>query len=261
MKQEIASVISNSEAMPGNYLIWLDSPYIASKAQPGQFVMVHCGEDTFLRRPLSIHQLATENGRNKLALLFTVVGKGTHKLSQRKAGDNLDLLGPTGNGFTVLPSSRNLLLLAGGIGIAPLGGLAHRAVSQGLSVRLLLGAVTANQLCPSQLLPPEVDLICTTDDGTAGKKGFVTNLLPDSIDWADQIFICGPGPMYRAIVKQYQPLLKSKPAQISLEMRMGCGIGTCYGCTVKTKSGLKQVCTDGPVFDFDEVLWDKLTPP
>jgi len=255
IKQVIAPVVSNSEAMPGTYLVWVDCSQIATSVQPGQFVMVHCGEETFLRRPLSIHQVAD---KTRLALLFTVVGKGTQWLSQRQAGDDLDLLGPLGNGFHIEPSARNLLLVAGGIGIAPLTFLAQTAVSQGHSVKLLLGAVTADQLCPRHLIPPEAELICTTDDGTAGTRGFVTNLLPDFTGWADQVFICGPAPMYRAMVNQYSQLLKTKPAQISLELRMGCGIGVCYSCTVKTKNGLKQVCQDGPVFNFEDVLWDEL---
>ncbi len=217
--------------------------------------MVRCGEETLLRRPLSIHQLADETRRTKLALLLTVVGKGTHWLSQRKAGDNLDLLGPLGNGFSINPNSHNLLLLAGGIGIAPLCFLAQRAVSQGHSVRLLLGASTASQLYPRHLLPPEAELITATEDGTAGKKGIITDLLPQFVSHADQVFACGPTSMYRTITARN---LKTKPVQVSLEMRMGCGLGVCYGCTLKTKSGLKQVCQDGPVFDLDDILWDEL---
>ncbi|MBA7664301.1 Dihydroorotate dehydrogenase B (NAD(+)), electron transfer subunit [subsurface metagenome] len=128
-------------------------------------------------------------------------------------------------------------------------------VTQGYSVRLLLGASTASQLYPGHLLPPETELVTTTEDGTAGKKGMITDFLPDFIDWADQVFACGPTRMYRTMASQN---LKTKPVQISLEVRMGCGLGTCYGCTLKTKSGLKQVCTDGPVFDLEDILWDEL---
>ena len=254
MKQGFAPVISNTEVMPGVYLIWLEFPQIATEAQPGQFVMVRCGQETLLRRPLSIHQLAEAT---KLAFLFTVVGKGTHWLSQRQAGDNIDLLGPLGRGFSIHPASRNLLLVAGGIGIAPLCFLAQEALKQGCSVRLLLGAPTASQLYPKHLLPADAKLITTTEDGTAGRKGIVTDLLPDFASWADQIFACGPTSMYRAMAEQ--KLLRAKSPQISLEIRMGCGRGVCYGCTVKTKSGLKQVCTDGPVFDLADIIWDELS--
>ena len=229
MKQGFAPVIANTEVMPGVYLIWLESPQIASEAQPGQFVMVRCGEETLLRRPLSIHQQAD---KAKLAFLFTVVGKGTHWLCQRRVGNNIDLLGPLGNSFSIHPASHNLLLVAGGIGIAPLCFLAQKALNQGCSVRLLLGASTASQLYPKHLLPAEAELIIATEDGTAGRKGMVTDHLPDFAGWADQIFACGPTSMYHDMATRSQQLLKGKPVQISLEVRMGCGRGVCYGCTV-----------------------------
>ncbi len=253
MKQVLATVISNNEAMPGVYLTWLESPHIASMAEPGQFVMVCCGKDTLLRRPFSIHQV---NGdKTSIALLFQVVGQGTNWLAQRKPGNRIDLLGPLGNGYSINPASRNLLLVGGGIGVAPLPFLAHIAMERNCSITMLLGASTATQLCPNHLLPSTVNCITVTDDGTTGKKGFITDLLPEYIDWADQIFACGPNPMYRAMAKM--PELKGKPVQISLEVRMGCGFGLCYGCTVKTKTGLKQVCKDGPLFELDEILWDE----
>ena len=262
MRQAAAAVTSNNEVMPGVYLIWLDSPPIASQAQPGQFVMVHCGErlEYQLRRPLSIHQLANYSTLPAhLALLFTVVGKGTRWLSQCQAGDNLDLLGPLGNGYSVHPGSHNLLLVAGGIGIAPLRFLAQHALNRGCSVTLLLGASTAAQLYPEHLLPSEVKLIIATEDGTAGKKGIITDLLPDFTGWADQTFACGPMPMYRDMtLRRKEFKLEGKPIQISLEVRMGCGLGVCYGCTAKTRSGLKQVCKDGPVFNLEDIPWDEL---
>jgi dihydroorotate dehydrogenase electron transfer subunit len=253
LKQALASIISNSEVMPGVHLIWLESPQIAPIAQPGQFVMVHCGQECLLRRPLSIHQVADTS---KLALLFTVVGKGTYWLSQCQAGNNIDLLGPLGNSYFIHPASHNLLLVAGGIGIAPLRFLAQEGLYQGYSVRLLLGASTATQLYSKPFLPSEAELIVATEDGSAGRKGMITDLMPDFTSWADQIFACGPVSMYHTIATQSQHLLK--PVQISLEVRMGCGLGVCYGCTVKTKNGLKQVCQDGPIFDLEDILWDKL---
>jgi len=258
LKQVVAPVISNSEVMPGVYLVWLESPEIASVAQPGQFIMVRCGEGTLLRRPLSIHQLANETSTTKFAFLFTVVGKGTHWLSQLQAGSTLDLLGPAGRGYSIHPDSRNLLLVAGGIGVAPLCFLIQHALNQRCSVTLLLGASTAAQLYPSHLLPPETQVVIATEDGTAGQKCMITDLLPDFTGWADQIFACGPVSMYRAMATQKQQFLKAKSAQVSLEVRMGCGRGVCYGCTLRTKDGLKQVCKDGPVFDLENVLWDEV---
>ncbi len=258
MKQVTATVVSNSEVMPGVHLIWLESPQIASVAQPGQFVMVHCGKgfEHPLRRPLSIHQLADGS---KLAFLINVVGKGTHWLAQCQVGNNIDLLGALGNGYSIHPESHKLLLLAGGIGIAPLRFLTQEALRRECSVKLLLGASTATQLYPRRFLPPEAELVITTEDRTAGKKGMITDLLPDFADWADQIFACGPTEMYRDMARRKQELkLEAKSIQVSLEARMGCGRGICYGCTLKTKRGLKQVCTDGPVFDLDDILWDEL---
>jgi dihydroorotate dehydrogenase electron transfer subunit len=252
LRQATGTIISNHEVIPEVYLIWLNSPPIATQAQPGQFVMVCCGEDTLLRRPLSVHQTDGE----KIALLFSVVGKGTHWLSQCHAGDNIDLLGPLGNGYSIHPGPHNLLLVAGGIGIAPLHFLAQEALSKGYSVKLLLGASTAIQLYPQRLLPSGVELIIATEDGTTGKKGMITDLLPDFTGWADQIFACGPTSMYQSMATLNFP--KTKPVQISLEVRMGCGLGVCYGCTIKTKDGLRQVCKDGPIFDLDDILWNEI---
>jgi dihydroorotate dehydrogenase electron transfer subunit len=239
--------------MPGVYLIWLESPGIASLAQPGQFVMVGCGPESLLRRPLSVHR--TSEDKTRLALMFAVVGKGTNWLARRQAGDKVDLLGPLGNGFTIQPTTRNVLLIAGGIGIAPLCFLAQEAKKKSGSVALLLGAATSAQLCPDKLLPDDTECITATEDGTAGRKGMITECLPELSGRADQVFACGPTAMYRELVSG--GLLRTKPVQISLEVRMACGLGVCYGCAVKTKKGLKQVCQDGPVFELDDILWNE----
>jgi dihydroorotate dehydrogenase electron transfer subunit len=247
---EIAKVAANSEPMKGAHLLWLEAPQIAKQTKPGQFVMVRCGEnDEYpLRRPFSIHQ----REEDKIALLFNIVGSGTQWLAQRTSGDKLDLLGPLGNGFSIGPDSKKLLMIAGGIGIAPLVFLAEEAIKRGLEVTLLYGASTAAQLYPH--LPD--GLVTATEDGSVGTKGLITDLLPDFIGEANQIFACGPLPMYRTMAKM--PELKNKSVQISLEVRMGCGLGVCYGCTVKTKNGLKQVCQDGPIFELNDILWEEL---
>jgi dihydroorotate dehydrogenase electron transfer subunit len=255
LRQSSVKVFDNREVFSGVNHLSLCAPEIATEARPGQFVMVRCGEDTLLRRPLSIHQV-NETGE-EIALLYSVVGKGTHWLSQLKSGENIDLLGPLGNGFSIYPASRKLLLVAGGMGIAPLYFLAQDAEKKGLSVTLLMGAQTAAQL--EVCRPLSVETICATEDGTFGWKGLVTECLPDFVKGADQVFACGPMSMYRHMSRQKRRLkLEGKPVQISLEVRMGCGLGVCYACTVKTKSGLKQVCKDGPIFDLDDILWDEL---
>jgi len=258
MKQVKAPVISTIEAMPGIYLLWLEAPEIATAAKPGQFIMVRCGKETILPRPLSVHRV--DNGQ--LALLFSVVGKGTGWLSQRKKGEFIDIFGPLGNGFTIEPHSKNLLLVAGGMGIAPLRFLADIAAGEGKKVTLIQGARSADCLLPISLpqdlfnkglLPANVHIVNATEDGSEGFKGLATRLIPHYLDGADQIFACGPLEMYRAMAKM--PELKGRPVQISLEIMMGCGVGVCYGCTIRMKKGLKQVCKDGPVFEIGEVGW------
>jgi len=262
LKQVTATVVSNSEVMPAVgkvmpsiHLMWLDSPEIAAEARPGQFVMVRCGEKNLLRRPLSIHRIADK--KSKLALLYSVVGKGTYRLTERRTGDNIDLLGPLGNGFSISPVFHNLLLVAGGMGFAPLFFLAEEASNKGHSITIITGARTT-MVYLNYLSALKVRFVITTEDGTGGQQGIATDLLPDYIDWADQVFACGPIGMYKSMYEQREKLLKTKPVQVSLEVRMGCGFGVCYGCTVKTKGGLKQVCKDGPVFNLDDVLWGEL---
>jgi dihydroorotate dehydrogenase electron transfer subunit len=170
----------------------------------------------------------------------------------------VELLGPLGNSYSIYPESHNLLLLAGGWGIAPLYFLAQEALKDGLTVTLLYGTANEKRYEKKCFFPPGLRVISATEDGSVGEKGLITDLLPDFIDEADQVFACGPLGMYKYMSKRRSNLLKDKPTQVSMEVRMGCGLGVCYGCTVKTKHGMKQVCKDGPVFTLDDILWDKL---
>ncbi len=273
MKQVLGTVASNMEVMPGVYVIWIESPDIAVAAQPGQFITARCGDFT-LRRPLSIHQVSSQ----EIALLFKVTGKGTLWLSQTKKGDRLDILGPLGKGFTIEPKARNLLLVAGGIGIAPIAFLMQRASPQH-QITLIHGASTAAQLYTERcqltaISHQRVKYVPITEDGSLGRKGKATDILPDFLDWADQVYACGPADMYKAmaLTLSASPLkgeektivgeglvpshnLKLKKCQVSLEVRMGCGFGACYSCTINTKKGLKRVCRDGPVFELDDIIW------
>jgi dihydroorotate dehydrogenase electron transfer subunit len=291
--------------------MWIEAPDIAVAAQPGQFITVQCGNFT-LRRPFSVHQVSSR----EIALLFKVAGKGTLWLSQRRTGDGIDILGPLGKGFGIPPTksgqSKHLLLVAGGIGIAPLIFLMQHVLrlcsGQALSqhqITLIHGASTAAQLYsfdyaqdrPSSLttsplslraksrcnrgklshLPNGVQFIPVTEDGSMGQKGRATDILPDFLGWADQVYACGPVDMYEAMALPLNPSplkgegktivgeglvpshnLKLKKCQVSLEVRMGCGFGACYGCTINTKKGLKQVCRDGPVFELDDIIWQEV---
>lgn len=281
MKQTLCSVTSNVEVMPGIHLMWIEAPNIACSVLPGQFITVRCGDFT-LRRPFSVHQVSSR----EIALLFKVTGKGTLWLSQRQTSERIDILGPLGEGFSIPPTksgqSKHLLLVAGGIGIAPLVFLMQYASSQH-QITLIHGTSTAAQLYlfssaskkRSKLpyLPNRVQLIPVTEDGSMGQKGRATDILPDFLDWADQVYACGPVDMYKAMALPLNPSplkgegkgegekrsnLKLKKCQVSLEVRMGCGFGACYGCTINTKKGLKHICRDGPVFELDDIIWQEV---
>ena len=265
MKQVTATVIAKGERITGlnrphersirfSQTIRLNCPEI-EKPEPGQFVMVRCGDECVLPRPFSIHQVTN---REDLTLYFAALenGKGTDWLSQRKVGDKIELIGPMGKGFSIYPTSHNLLLIAGGMGVASLYFLAEENTRKGYSITTLYGGAIRNPYIEG-LFTPDVKLIIATENGSSGHKGLITDLLPEHADRADQIFACGPLPMYKAMAQM--PELKGKPVQVSLEVRMGCGRGVCYGCTVKTKQGLKQVCQDGPVFNLGDILWDELS--
>jgi dihydroorotate dehydrogenase electron transfer subunit len=256
MNQSSVPILSAVEALKGVYLFRLEAPDIAKAAKPGQFVMVRCAKETILPRPFSIH---SADGTT-ISLLLSVVGKGTEWLSLKKKGDTLDIFGPLGNGYTINEKSQNLLLVAGGMGIAPLRFLAEVAAGLGKKVTIIMGAQSSQQLI--SLTPPQslynkgmlaanYQCLTATDDGTEGFKGFATQLIPHYLNGIHQVFACGPAPMYQTMSKM--PELKDKDVQLSLEIMMGCGTGVCYGCTIKTKKGLKQVCKDGPVFEMDDV--------
>jgi len=281
MKQTLCSVSSNVEVIPGIHLMWIEAPDIAAAAQPGQFITVRCGDFT-LRRPFSVHQSSPltgeDPGEGEIAILFKVTGKGTLWLSQRKAGEKIDILGPLGKGFTIAPKSKNLLLVAGGIGLAPLVFLMQQALSKH-QITIIHGASTAAQLCPdiyqlSAVSCQRAQFIPVTEDGSTGQKGKATDVLPDYLDWADQVYACGPVGMYKAMTSSLNPSplkgegkgedekrsnLRLQKCQVSLEVRMGCGFGACYGCTINTKKGLKQVCRDGPVFKLEDVIWQEMS--
>jgi dihydroorotate dehydrogenase electron transfer subunit len=193
-----------------------------------------------------------------MEFLFATVGQGTGWLADRATDDSLDILGPLGNGFEIHPDARNLLLVAGGIGIAPMVYLAEKAVADGLSVKLILGAATASQLYPEAINGAE--FIRITDDGSAGEKGLVTDLLPSLAKWADQIFACGPIPMYRTMAGMIDEF-EGKSVKILLEQVMACGVGACRGCAVPTGQGMKMVCQDGPVFDLRGIRWEEMAVP
>jgi dihydroorotate dehydrogenase electron transfer subunit len=260
MKQVTANVISNRELLSECYVMWLDAPEVASEVKPGQFVMVLCrGEgqtSPLLRRPISVHRIDGDS----LALLYAAVGQGTQWLAGCKTGDAVDLLGPLGNGFTLDADAKKLLLVGGGsMGIAPMVGFAEKAIGKGYQVTLLQGTRSADLLYPAQL-PGGITFEMATEDGSKGRKGLITDAIAELSSDVDRIYACGSIPMYHAIARDTS-VLGGKPTQVCLEQMMACGWGVCYGCTIKTQSGLQKVCQDGPVFDINDVLWDSVVDP
>jgi len=261
-------ILSKKEVVQNIYLMRLKTPEIAQDALSGQFIHIKCSKDNYplLRRPLSIHRIDKEKG--EIFILFQVVGEGTKLLAQKVIGDDLDILGPIGNGFNIYPESKKIMIVGGGIGIAPLLALCEESIKKGKEVRVLIGALKKELVIDEESirsLGVKVDI--ATDDGSYQYKGLVTDLLERIIKegWlADQIFACGPKPMLRKINEI--ALKVNIDYQVSLEERMACGIGACLvcGCKIKTKDKkeckvkyeYKRVCVDGQVFVGSEVVWD-----
>jgi dihydroorotate dehydrogenase electron transfer subunit len=257
--QEKARILEHQQIAPEHYKLTLSSPTLSSQAQAGQFVQVKVSSDydPLLRRPLSFHRIDKE--RKFIELLYRVVGRGTEMLSQARVGDNLDLLGPLGKGFSIDPSKQVAIVLGGGYGTAPLLALAEALKHKIKAVYLLLGAQKKDLvLCEKEFRDLGVELLISTDDGSYGHKGTVIDLIPEVIPsklspFLAQVFACGPHPMLEQVAEICAELKVS--CQVSLEEKMACGFGVCLGCALKTKSGYKMVCKDGPVFDAQEIIW------
>lgn len=256
MNLHTATVVSQEEVYANTYLMCLSCPPVAKGASPGRFLMLHCAEalDPLLPRPMSFHRFRNADGERQFAILYDVRGRGTTWLSHRRSGDSIQVFGPLGRGYEVASDTQQLLLVAGGLGVAAVIALADEAIAQGRSVTLLQGARSEQHLYPPSLLPKEVESIAATDDGSTGHKGLVTDLLADKLPWADQIFACGPNPMFASMARIVRDMRSRKPVQALLEERMGCGTGVCYGCAVFTRKGVRLVCKDGPRFDIREVF-------
>lgn len=256
MNLERAVVLSSEEVYESTRLIWFSVPAVGRAAQVGQFLMIRCGEgwEPLLPRPMSFHRFRQAGDERQFAILFDLRGRGTDWLWRRQPGDVVSLFGPLGRGYAVKQRSQNLLLVAGGIGIAALVALADEAIAQGRGVTLLQGAKTAGKLFPSASLPPEVEVVSASEDGSAGHRGLVTELLPQYLPWADQVFACGPNAMYEAMAAIMRQQGSRKSVQVLLEEHMACGMGVCYCCGVFTRRGVRLVCKDGPRFELREVF-------
>jgi dihydroorotate dehydrogenase electron transfer subunit len=259
--REFKGTITTSQPVMGDsMLVTFTAPsQLAANARAGQFVEILCrspwSSDPLLRRPYSVY--SADAARGEMTVLVRPYGRGSSWLVDQPPGTELDVLGPLGNTFTVSPRSKNLLMVAGGVGAAPILLLANEAVAAGLSVTYLLGAMSSNGLLASEHLPSEVEYVVATNDGSAGHQGFVTDLIPTYLQWADQVFSCGPEPMFLSLRREVLAnRFASKPTvQLSVERTMACGVGACLGCVVETKRGMKTSCVEGPVFEMEDLVW------
>lgn len=261
-QQTLATIIDHRSMAPGYQRMDLACPADYRAARPGQFVMVGVsGEQMLLRRPFSIHRLATGRGdQTEVAILYKTVGAGTAALSRLKPGAPLDVLGPLGQGFRMRDRFRRIFVAAGGIGVAPMVYLVEHLVRTHhlTACEVFLGGRTREDLlCTEDFRQLGAKVHLTTDDGSDGAQCFLTH--PLEIEAQNQppdiIYACGPWDMLSCVAGIAARL--AVPCQVSIESTMACGIGACLGCAVPPRSGegYLHVCKDGPVFDSEQMQW------
>jgi dihydroorotate dehydrogenase electron transfer subunit len=254
-----SQVLSVEPIMGDAVLLTVSAPPAALlHLQPGQFFNIvtrFSGSfDPLLRRPYSVYRAH----RDPPALTFLVrpFGRGSAWLAARLPGEQLGMLGPLGNSFAIPSRAQRLLMIGGGVGVAPLVMLSDEAATKNLDVVFVMGAANEAGLLAASELSDRIEYVVATDDGSRGHRGLATEVVRDFVPWADQIFACGPEPMYRTLRAVLEPLrINRKPGvQISVERGMACGLGACLGCVVETTHGMIASCVQGPVFELDEVL-------
>ena len=258
MVQISTQIIEKKRYGPDGYLFRFLAPELVNTAAPGQFVMLRWsdGFDPLLRRPFSFHRFDKKLGT--FDILFRVVGKGTALLAEKKLGESCNILGPLGNGFKLKSEFSNPVILAGGMGVAPMLALADQLGVSKIKPSVFLGAKSQEELwCAEQFEPLGCETQLATDNGSLGFKGTVLELFKSEIrnQKSEMIYACGPEPM----LKQLAALAREHKfrCQILLETNMACGLGTCQGCVtpVVGPEQYKLVCKDGPVFDSNEIRW------
>lgn len=245
--QKDFKIISNTQLTDGIFETVFDCPELAKQAVAGQFLNIACGEKV-LRRPISICRITDTT----LTIVYQVKGEGTLWLSQRKSGDVINILGPLGNGFD-LSEKGKAVFIGGGIGVPP---MLQSCLDYKGDKKVILGFRGSNNVILKDAF--DADVYIATEDGSVGTKGYVTDVLKDLIGDTDVIFACGPMPMLKAIAKMAEE--NNTLCFISMEERMGCGIGACLSCACKVKKNGEEdyfhVCKHGPVFNATEVSFD-----
>ncbi|CAG9619776.1 dihydroorotate dehydrogenase electron transfer subunit [Sutcliffiella rhizosphaerae] len=257
MKKAWMTVISQKEIARNIYEMTLEGELVEMMSSPGQFVHIRVTEgfDTLLRRPISISSIDTKKGRFRIT--YRADGKGTKLLATKQSGEKIDVLGPLGNGFPIaqLNSRDHALIVGGGIGVPPLLELTKQLNQTGVRTTHILGFQSKEDVFYKNEFSYFGDTYVATVDGSYGTKGFVTTILDEITPSFTTLFACGPTPMLKALENMYP----NENVYLSLEERMGCGIGACFACVCHLQDDpqgytYKKVCTDGPVFKAREVV-------
>lgn len=257
IKKELCKIVAQAEIAEHIYELTLQGELVREMNEPGQFVHIKVSDqlDPLLRRPISIAEI--NKNENQFKMIYRADGKGTNLLSKKQPGEFLDVLGPLGHGFPVdeANTGETALLVGGGIGVPPLYELSKQLVSNGVKVIHVLGFQSANAVFYDKAFAELGETYVATADGSFGAKGFVTDVISDENLQFDILYSCGPTPMLKALEQGH----KDKRVYLSLEERMGCGIGACFACVCHTGddpegTSYKKVCSDGPVFKAGEVV-------
>lgn len=249
-------VVSENKALNAtNFLIRLKSETPLPKLKPGQFINVEIKDssDIFLRRPFSIFEI--DYLQNSISIIVKILGRGSKKLTEIKAGDSLSIVFPLGKGFSIPGNGEKILLIGGGSGVAPMLFLAKECGLEKQNVNILIGAKTVTDHINVDKYGQYGNLFYTTEDGSLGERGFVTqhSVFKNNIKSYNRIYACGPDAMMKAIAKVAKE--ENVFCEVSLENLMACGFGVCLCCIEPTIKGNLCVCTEGPVFNINDLKW------
>ena len=246
-------IIDNRRLNDGYFILDLKTNSDLSAIQPGQFVQVRVDNspETFLRRPISVYDIDSEKG--VLSLLIKIVGEGTLCLSGMAAGDMLNVIYPLGNWFSDPGKNDSVLLVGGGVGVAPLYLKGRKLKAAGINFRFLLGYRSNNSIIEYERFNSLAEVLITTEDGSQGHKGLVTGHPVLGSATFNRIYCCGPEPMMKGVAHLARQ--QGIHCEVSLENLMACGFGVCLCCTVETDEGNLCSCTEGPVFNINKLKW------
>jgi len=250
---DILRIVDNKPVSPDTFILTLFSESKLPEIRPGQFVQlkIEGSPITFLRRPFSVHDV--DYRKKIIKLLIQIAGSGTERLSLLKVDDTLNIIYPLGNSFTLPSESMKTLLVGGGCGIAPLLFLGKYLKSNGYTPDILLGFKNSQKLIEYYEYKKLGKVFLTTEDGSAGEKGFVTDHSILKLEKYDKIYCCGPESMMKAMSSWCNS--RRIQCEVSLEHLMGCGFGACLCCVVETIKGNLCSCIDGPVFNSNDLKW------